>query len=137
MAAIQTDLENETFELHIRQTTVQADTSSILQAQIEREKSKLERIREAYEAGIDTLEEYRRNKEKLTANIEKFTLQLPQLPDVRASRKAFADKVRSLLPSLLSDATPPSEKNRLLRSFIEKIVFDRQADSIEIYYSIQ
>ena len=85
--------------------------------------------------GVDEI--YRRNKEKLTANIEKLTLQLPQLPDVRASRKAFADKVRSLLPSLLSDATSPSEKNRLLRSFIEKIVFDRQADSIEIYYSIQ
>jgi len=137
MAAIQTDLENETFELHIRQTAARADTSSVLRAQIEREKSKLERIREAYEAGIDTLEEYRRNKEKLTANIEKLTLQLPQLPDVRASRKAFADKVRSLLPSLLSADTPPSEKNRLLRSFIEKIVFDRQADSIEIYYYIQ
>ena len=137
MAAIQTDLENETFELHIRQTAARADTSSVLRAQIEREKSKLERIREAYEAGIDTLEEYRRNKEKLTANIEKLTLQLPQLPDVRASRKAFADKVRSLLPSLLSADTPPSEKNRLLRSFVEKIVFDWQADSIEIYYYIQ
>ena len=30
IAAIQTDLENETFELYIRQTAVRADTSSIL-----------------------------------------------------------------------------------------------------------
>lgn len=137
MAAIQTDWENETFELHLRQTAMQADTASILQAQIEREKSKLERIREAYEAGIDTLAEYRRNKEKLTANIEKLTLQLPQSPDVRTLHKACGDKVCSLLPYLSSADTPASEKNRLLRSFVEKIVFDRQADSIEIYYYLQ
>ena len=138
LATVQADMENGTFLLNVRQPIQTVDPANLLQSQIEREQMKLVRIREAYEAGIDTLEEYRHNKEKLTATIQQLQDQLgtllPSTDSGDDSRRRLTDKVRALLPALMSPSTPEDEKNRLLRSFIEKIVFDRKEDSIEIYY---
>lgn len=138
LATIQADMENGVFLLNIRQPVQAVDPANLLQNQIEREQMKLTRIREAYEAGIDTLEEYRRNKEKLTAAIQQLQEQLetllPSNHSTDDTRKQLTDKVRTLLPTLINPSTPEDEKNRLLRSFIEKIIFDRKENNIEIYY---
>lgn len=139
-STIQADMENGTFLLNIRQPLQTVDPANLLQGQIDREQMKLVRVREAYEAGIDTLEEYRHNKEKLTATIQQLQEELKTILSHTNSdllddgRLRLTDKVRALLPELTSQNTPEDEKNRLMRSFIEKIVFDRKETSIEIFY---
>lgn len=88
---LRADLGEAAFSLHLRQPAPAANPIALLQGQIEREQSRLERVRNAYEAGIDTLEEYRQNKEKLSATLEQLRRQLALLqaqetPQPQASR---------------------------------------------------
>lgn len=100
---------------------------------------KLKRIQQAYEAGVDTLEEYSRSKEKRTACIRQLQEQLEKLrlssnPSLDDSRHHVSNQSLSLLSFLKDPDNSEKKKNILLRSLIEKIVFDRQKNSIEIYY---
>ena len=88
---LRVDFGEAAFSLHLRQPAPAANPIALLQGQIAREQSRLERVRNAYEAGIDTLEEYRQNKEKLSATLEQLRRQLALLqaqesPQPQASR---------------------------------------------------
>lgn len=62
--ALKSDLETQNFNIYNIKSAEEQKGSDITPMLIEKEKKKLERIKEAYAAGIDTLEEYRSNKEK-------------------------------------------------------------------------
>ena len=63
---------------YIRKTQPTDDTLEIerLQKELDKLSSREKRIREAYESGIDTMEEYKANKERLTASRLKLNSQL-------------------------------------------------------------
>lgn len=113
---------------------VQSDNSAALLArQLSREEQKLERIREAYEAGVDTLEEYRTRKAAIEARIETLKQSAPP-PEKPISPAEFAMAHREDLRRLLDDNTDPSTKNNILRGFVRQIIFDRQNSSFMIQY---
>ena len=102
---------------------------------------KLKRIQQAYEAGVDTLEEYSCSKEKRMASIRQLQEQLEKLrfssnPSLDDNRHYVSNQSLSLLAFLKDPDNSEKEKNILLRSLIEKVVFDRQKNSIEIYYCL-
>ena len=135
---LRVDFGEAAFSLHLRQPAPAADPIALLQGQIEREQSRLERVRNAYEAGIDTLEEYRQNKEKLSATLEQLRRQLIRLqtqesPQQETSRLPLC-REQPLLPFLADPAVSEVEKNRLLRALIRQVRFDRQNNCIEIHY---
>ena len=135
---LRADLGEAAFSLHLRQPAPAADPIALLQGQIAREQSRLERVRRAYEAGIDTLEEYRQNKEKLSATLEQLRRQLALLqaqesPQPQASRLPLY-REQPVLPFLSDPAISGAEKNRLLRALIRQVRFDRQNNCIEIHY---
>lgn len=92
------------------------------------EKRKLERVKAAYEAGIDTLEEYRENKRKITERIRQLETQQPR-PKKRTPLKQHL----SILPRLRDAATSEEEKNRLLRTVVDYVIFNRATCSVEIF----
>ena len=113
---------------------VQSDNSAALLArQLAREEQKLERIREAYEAGVDTLEEYRTRKAAIEARIETLKQSAPP-PEKPISPSEFAKAHREDLRRLLDDNTDPSTKNHILRGFVRQIIFDRKNSSFMIQY---
>lgn len=113
---------------------VQSDNSAALLArQLAREEQKLERIREAYEAGVDTLEEYRTRKAAIEARIETLKQSTPP-PEKPISPAEFAKAHREDLRRLLDDNTDPSTKNHILRGFVRQIIFDRKNSSFMIQY---
>lgn len=109
--------------------------AALLARQLAREEQKLERIREAYEAGIDTLEEYRARKDAIGARIAALKESAP--PPVKTISPAeFAAAHREDLKKLLDDDTDPAEKNHILRGFVRAIIFHRQTSAFVIQYYI-
>ena len=135
---LRVDFGEAAFSLHLRQPAPAANPIALLQGQIEREQSRLERVRNAYEAGIDTLEEYRQNKEKLSATLEQLRrrlalLQAQESPQQKTSCLPLC-REQPVLPFLADPAVSEVEKNRLLRALIRQVRFDRQNNCIEIHY---
>lgn len=113
---------------------LQSDNGAALLArQLAREAQKLERIREAYEAGVDTLEEYRTRKAAIEARIAALKDSAP--PPVKPITPAeFAAAHQEDLRRLLDDSTDPAAKNNILRGFVRQIIFDRQTSAFAIQY---
>lgn len=92
------------------------------------ERRKLERVKAAYEAGIDTLEEYRENKRKITERMQQLESEQPK-PRIRKPLNEYLD----ILPKLRSPDLTSEEKNMLLRTLIANVVFNRASSSVEIF----
>ena len=107
--------------------------AAVLARQIAREERKLERIREAYEAGVDTLEEYQQRKAAVEQRIAALRSSAPPA-DNPVSPASFAASHAADLEKVQDPAVDPVEQNKLLRSFVRQIVFDRKNNSFTIQY---
>lgn len=96
---------------------------------IKREENKLKRIKDAYLNGIDTIDEYKSNKEKITAEIERLKSKVTP----KRSVKPDIEKRRIEFIKLFDGDATPSELNTALKAFISHIVYDREKDSISIF----
>jgi len=96
---------------------------------------KLERARAAYLNGIDSIDEYKRNKEYLQSELDKLSGQITQL-ECRATRtgdKDFKENLKGLV-DLLQSAAALEDKQKGIRKIVEKIVFHKSSKSITVYF---
>ena len=107
-----------------------------IESAIAREEKKLQRIREAYEAGIDTLAEYKERKEKIQSSIDNLKRQIKTTVPDKSPAEILKNKVSECMEILESSQSSESLKNAMLRSFVEKIIFVRPAGVVEIYYRL-
>lgn len=113
----------------------QADTGALLKAQISKEKQKLLRIKEAFEAGIDTLAEYKENKARITAEIRRLESSIPTSEEITAKeRRDFAEKHINTVKILSDSATSPRDKNALLKSFVKKVIYNKTENTLSVIY---
>ena len=95
---------------------------------------KEERIRLAYMDGIDTLDDYRYNKELLKK--EKNSLE-ERLRDLENSKQnTDVDLGKEIISSvqLLSDENiPDSQKSMALKAICQKIVYDKKSQTLDFY----
>ena len=111
----------------------------ILQDQIGKEQKRLERIKAAYEDGIDTLDEYKANKTKILQNIDMLKSRLSDPTSTEKNEIDLAEyrhKIAEALDILKIPDISPSKFNETLISLIDKITFDRKKSEIEICYKI-
>lgn len=135
---IKEDINNDNYRINIKQRDSQTENRKIISNQLEREQIKLERIREAYEAGIDTLEEYKTNKTKIQLQIQTLKDSLTEIPleSPEEFQKKFRGRVQKLLPKLFSPESDEHEKNQILRSFVDYIEFNRTKNTLTIFYYV-
>lgn len=113
---------------------IKSDNSAdLLARQLAREEQKLERIREAYEAGVDTLEEYRTRKTAIEQRIAMLQASAPP-PAEPVSPADFAAAHKDDLAKLQDKDADPAEQNVVLRSFVRQIIFDRKTSGFVIQY---
>lgn len=131
--ALESSIEQMTFEIkpqaHISHTN-SPDTNKL----IANEMKKLERVKSAYENGIDTLEEYKENKSKILAVIRKLEAERPQAQE-SFDKKSYAKKVSSVLDILGSDVSEKA-KNEALRTIVDHIIFNRTESAIDIVFYV-
>lgn len=130
---IEEDFKAANFEIINKSIPSKVDMTNIYETQIARENQKLERVKFAYENGVDSLEEYKENKQKIMDAIAHLKSQQP-LPPQPITTRDFIEKHKDA-PKLLRDASiSETEKNKLLRTFIDHIIFYRKKNHIQIIY---
>lgn len=133
---LQTDLDGSELSIEVTAAEKQrpSEIGALTQA-INREKRKLERIREAYEAGVDTLDEYKANKEKILSRIAELIKKKPAPGLTEAEQQErVRGRIRSNLGMLTRDDVSETTKNEVLRGFVERVILMKPKGNIEIRY---
>ncbi len=117
-------------------SSIRNDKPDIYAAQLAAAENRMMRIREAYEAGIDTLEEYGRNKAKINVEIAQIRAQMKrdkpeQTEDDRFD--ALRANIKDALDIITSPAASAAVKNSAARGFIADIIKRDNTFDIEYY----
>ena len=137
MDKIKSDFEKGSFDTIIQKSESKAIAEkSELQKRMERANNKLSRVKEAYQAGIDTLDEYKENKKKIQREIEMIRNEMLLAPTVARNTAEELKKIIGTNLTVLNSNTPEELKNDVLHSFIDKIIFDRKNASVSIVYYV-
>lgn len=108
-----------------------SNTLRLLQVKLEEANRKFERVKEAYESGIDTIEEYKQNKHKITKEISELKKLIAEeegqkqdeIPENKNQVTAkLREEIKKVTDILKSDDVAIEEKNGVLKSIIKEIV---------------
>ncbi len=97
---------------------------------------RLDNAKAAYLDGIDSLEEYKRNKisiEEEIARLEQKKRILLESQESPFDKTAFSSKLYSVLDILNSESFSKEEQQNAARSVIEKIVFYKESRKIKLF----
>lgn len=133
--AIITQFGTLEFQVERRTPLHAKDEERLLRQRLKKEEEILRRCKEAYAAGVDSLEEYRANKQESLERIAALKEKLSGsafLPPV--DKKAFADAHREAVRSLSDASLSPQEKNSILRSFVDRIIYHKHSGGLEVFY---
>ena len=126
---------------YVRKEQPAADETAAIE-QLQKELSKLSaresRIRDAYESGIDSLEEYKANKERLISNRLQLETELEKLRKEQAEKEVNKEdvlhEIKSVNDILKNPDVSYEEKGTLIRTIVDQIVYDK--DSGKMYFDI-
>ena len=130
-----------TAEYELRRPAQAQDTSRLesLKAGLVKLEAKEKRAKEAYLSGIDTIEEYKQNKEALKSErerLENAVSEASPCPFNEEPDTVMFSKIRNAADLLSSDQFTAAEKNTALKSIVDRIVFDRDQMHIDVYYRL-
>ena len=133
------NIEDCSFDL-IRTTYTDAELDlAMYENELKLLENKYKRIREAYLNEIDTLDEYKSNKAILDQRMAELETLIANLSVPSSSpedyREQFLASVRSVISVIESDA-PYELKGEALRSICSKIVFTKEALTLEFFYHL-
>lgn len=134
---IRSNLERGDFVLARSDARKPASDAAAITLQLARAELKLERIREAYESGIDTLEEYKANKDRVMAEIDKLRKLAADSADTEITaenRAAYAKRQLQALDLITSGNISEEEKNHLLKEMIKTAIFNKAEKSVSVEY---
>jgi len=96
----------------------------------------LQRVKAAYENGIDSIEEYKSNKKRLEESIGQLEAQLNKLENPQECIIDIKDEIFQAFEIVTNPEAGESLKNEVLRTIISQIIYDRATNSVEIFYKI-
>jgi len=103
------------------------------------EEIKLRRVAEAYEAGIDSLQEYARKKALLQKSIDELRAQQAAASAAAAAAAITpADmrrKVLDVLDVLRDPAQTEASKNAALRSILSHIIYQKSTNQLQLFFA--
>ena len=126
---------------YVRKEQPAADETAAIE-QLQKELSKLSaresRIRDAYESGIDSLEEYKANKERLISNRLQLETELEKLRKEQAEKEVNKEdvlhEIKSVNDILKNPDVSYEEKGTLIRTIVDQIVYDKESG--KMYFDI-
>lgn len=131
--ALQNAVANASFNFEAKPAPPKIDYDKLLEA----EKSKLKRIQKAYINGIDTIDEYRKNKAEIFKNIEQIKKDLQAEATVdKPDLQSYSKKVKNVLDIIQNPEVSESAKNEALRTILSKIVYDKANKRLILYFYI-
>ena len=104
-----------------------------IRTSLKRIEQKENKAREAYMAGIDTLDEYREIRNALRAEREAMDVK-PETISREEARRILLGRIRELTQMLKSGDFTNEQKGIAVRSVFDKIIFDRPQDTLHYFY---
>ena len=101
---------------------------------IKKEQKKLDLVKRAYENEIDTLEEYKQNKARILKTVESLKIKLDGAEKRIKNAENGNKRYENLTAVMCDEKIPDGMKNKILRSFVDKIVYDKHEKSFDFYY---
>ena len=101
---------------------------------IHKEKIKLNRAKDAYLNGIDTVEEYRANKQRITKAIETLEKQRDAEQVKTVDLDEFSNKVKQVLTIVKDPNANELAKNQALRTIIDSILYHKPDNELRILF---
>lgn len=120
----------------IRRELPVSDESEAYKAMLEKAHNRLKKAKEAYLNDIDTLDEYRANKKNIEDEIsalEEKIATIQQQNNIPFDQTAFSAKITSALEILKDDSRSMEDKRAAINSIVEKIIFHKHTDSLELF----
>lgn len=130
------DLSDPVFAAHIQKQDAPKPKGAPIPTLIEKEERKLERIRDAFEAGIDSLDEYRQNKTRITERLNELRSQLAESMPAPVGMDAFIGIAEIRCDMLADPCAGENIKNLALRTVLEQIILVKPDGHIEIVYHL-
>ncbi len=126
----------ETKSYNIRTTSSVDLEIEALVKQLDKIYTKLERAKEAFLAGIDTLMEYKSNKELLQQEESSLRARIDELKSKKdkCNMDAFRERINVVYDMLVNDNVPMIEKQKSIRSIVSEIRFNKTNDTLEVDY---
>lgn len=125
---------------HVCIRKAREDSAAVSQDEVSVIREKLERAKQAYLAGVDTVEEYGANKRILTSELERAEAAAAKIPKVRDTRAADLRELRRRIgisiQVLTDDSASKRKKIQAIRSIVSKVIYDRESQSLQVYYDI-
>ncbi len=139
LAAIKEAMSNQylNFEIKQKESSKSTDEILFLRKQLDRLAVKEQRIKEAYREGIDTLTEYKENKNLLLQEQKVIQDKIDMLacsPSRRDVSEKMRERIHSVYDILLSGQFSISEKSEAIQSIVEKIIWHREEKLVEVFY---
>ena len=115
------------------------DETYILLSELEKIKEKEHRVKEAYMNGIDTLEEYKENKEFLENQKNMINAQIVKLKDktqIKQKEEFIKEQLKTVYNILIDEKIDMQRKYEVSHMIIEKIGFLRDEGVLELTYKM-
>lgn len=123
-----------TFAYHSPAATEKKNESDLYASELKRLKDRERRVREAYEAGIDTLEEYKENRNRLQAEKKRLTELIATCTETAKEeindKEIMKEKIRTLCDVLKDPNVSYDEKGTFIRSIVEEIVWEHDDNTL-------
>ena len=98
------------------------------------EERRLARAKEAYLAEIDTIEQYKKNKNEITERINDLIARRDKDIAKEFDLDAFTKKVAGIVEFIEREDVTEAAKNEALHTIIEKIVYEKAKGNLAIYF---
>lgn len=125
----------ENINLKIKSINKKNEQTNILNIELNKLNNKLERAKIAYLNGIDTLEEYKKNKEILENQIYNIK---EKIEDYNKEKKVdlneFIKNIEKLKEVIINENLSNLEKIDFVKNCIEKIIYNKKNKTFEFYY---
>lgn len=124
------------YDYEILNTEGQLDESKLLNENLKKLLIKEKRIKEAYINGIDSLEEYKENKQILEnerSELQHLITESKKKTKTPETKKIMDERLSSVYSILTSDKHDKVAKNTAIRSIVKKIIYDKKAEHISVF----
>lgn len=109
-----------------------------LRSAVEQLDRKLKRVRDAYAAGIDSIEEYQKYKSEIEVERQQLRSRIAELetPSAENTEALLREQITASLETLRSPEASKEQKNNAAREIIESCVFDKATMTLRITYRL-
>lgn len=124
----------QTYNIIKINTSTPHSDESIIAKQISEQKKRLERAKLAYSEGIDTIDEYRENKQTIQKTLVQLENELKKSGKKSVDIKAYTNKVNKVIDTITNQNVSEELKNKVLRTIIKDIIYDKQNKSFIVNF---